>query len=209
MKFYSGSYLFPFTWEQVATGYWQKYSQHKSKHIISEDVLSRQVIEGKLFTKRLINKSVNYAEKVVNRLTRNRDKKTWVIEESIVDPVTKTMITYTRNIGHRDLAVVEEKCVYKVNPEKTGEVVQDKSAWIYSDQMFFGKFIQNIVYQNFKRRAGKSSGELQSVLTKLFTIEPIDPATSNTSIVPLLKEHDIKGKAIRATKGVVHKTPKL
>ncbi|XP_033756983.1 PRELI domain-containing protein 1, mitochondrial-like [Pecten maximus] len=208
MKYYTGSYLFPFQWDQVATAYWQKYSLHKSKHIISEDVLSRQIIEGKLFTKRLINKSVNYAEKVVNRLTRNRDKKTWVIEESIVDPVTKTMITYTRNIGHRDLAVVEEKCVYKANPEKIDEVVQDKSAWIYSDQLFFGKIIQNIVYQNFKRRAGKSSGELHSVLTKLFKVEPMDP-TSNPGIVPLLKEHDIKGKAIRATKSVAQKTPKL
>ncbi|XP_060078578.1 PRELI domain-containing protein 1, mitochondrial-like [Ylistrum balloti] len=208
MKFYSGSYIFPFQWDQVATTYWQKYSLHKSKHIISEDVLSRKIIEGKLFTKRLINKSNNSAEKVVNMLFHTRAKKTWVIEESIVDPVAKTMITYTRNIGYKDLAVVEEKCVYKESAEKSDEVIQMKKAWIYSNHFYLGRIIQNLVYQKFKLRANKSSSEFHSVLTKLFNMELVDP-TNNSGFVPLLKDQDIKGKAIRATKSVAHKTPKL
>lgn len=56
-------------------------------------------------TKRLINKSASSAQKVANLLFRKKAKETWVVEESIVDPVQKTMVTYTRNIGLKELAV--------------------------------------------------------------------------------------------------------
>ncbi|XP_021361212.1 PRELI domain-containing protein 1, mitochondrial-like [Mizuhopecten yessoensis] len=208
MKYYTGSFIFPFQWDQVVTGFWQKYSLSNSKHINSEDVLSRKIVEGKLFSKRLINKSAGSAQKVANMLFNKKAKRTWVIEESVVDPVEKTMVTYTRNIGLKELALIEEKCVYKANPEKTDEVIQMKSAWIDSSHAYLGRIIQNLVYQHFKRRAGKSSGELLGVLTKLYSMEVADP-TNSSGIRPLLKDHDITGKAIRAGKSVAQKTPKL
>ena len=36
-----------------------------------------------------------------------------LIEESIVDPINKTLTTYTRNITYQKLMLVEEKCEYK------------------------------------------------------------------------------------------------
>ena len=39
-----------------------------------------------------------------------------LVEESVVDPVAKTLTTYTRNITFTRLMVVEEKCVYTVSP---------------------------------------------------------------------------------------------
>jgi hypothetical protein len=39
------------------------------------------------------------------------------MEESEVDPATKTFTTYTRNITFSKLMSVEEKCVYYTSPD--------------------------------------------------------------------------------------------
>jgi hypothetical protein len=49
-----------------------------------------------------------------------------VVEESIVDPVSRTLTTYTRNITFNKLMVVEEKCVYTVDPKNKDWYVKIK-----------------------------------------------------------------------------------
>ena len=40
----------------------------------------------------------------------------FITEESMVDPVNKTFVTYTRNITLTKLSSVEEKCEFYVDP---------------------------------------------------------------------------------------------
>lgn len=68
-----------------------------SLHVLSEDTLSREVVDGKLYTKRLFiktNAPPKWAERIINSL----DVK--ILEESVIDPKDKKITTYTRNIGH-------------------------------------------------------------------------------------------------------------
>lgn len=40
-----------------------------------------------------------------------------LIEESVVDPVSKTFTTYTRNVTHTKMMSIIEKCTYYISPE--------------------------------------------------------------------------------------------
>lgn len=73
-----------------------------SKHVLSEDVLHREVIETKLHSVRLFTKT-NKLPKWGERFVHSKDVK--IVEESILDPSNKTLVTYTRNIGYASVMV--------------------------------------------------------------------------------------------------------
>ena len=75
-----------------------------SKHVLSEDVIEREVVGNKLFTKRLLKKSgrlPRWGERHFRGL-----KYVYVVEESVVDLPAKTLTTYTRNIGKQQHIMV-------------------------------------------------------------------------------------------------------
>ena len=50
--------VFNFTWKEVVCGFWLKYPNKFSKHVLSEDVLERKVLtNGNLRTVRLLAKT--------------------------------------------------------------------------------------------------------------------------------------------------------
>lgn len=73
-----------------------------SKHVLSEDVLHREVIENKLHSIRLFTKT-NKLPKWGERFIHSNVVK--IVEESIVDPSEKTLVTYTRNVGFNSVMV--------------------------------------------------------------------------------------------------------
>lgn len=78
-----------------------------SKHVLSEDVLHREVIEQKLHSIRLFtktNKLPKWGERFINT---NVVK---IVEESILDPSKQTFVTYTRNVGFTSVLV----CTYLI-----------------------------------------------------------------------------------------------
>lgn len=79
-----------------------------SKHVLSEDVLHREVIDSKLHSIRLFTKT-NKLPKWGERFMNSNDVK--IVEESIVDPKKKTLVTYTRNIGYTSVMVGIYHCI--------------------------------------------------------------------------------------------------
>lgn len=73
-----------------------------SSHVLTEDTLSRELKENKLYTKRMLTKT-NRLPKWGERFVGNRVVK--IIEESILDLQNKTLVTYTRNIGYSSVMV--------------------------------------------------------------------------------------------------------
>lgn len=71
-------------------------SLFNSKHVLTEDTLERFSCDGKLYSKRLLSKT-NSVPKWGERFYNAKSVK--IIEESICDPVEKTLTTYTRNIA--------------------------------------------------------------------------------------------------------------
>lgn len=74
-----------------------------SSHVLSEDTISRKVKNGILYTTRLLTKT-NRVPKWGERFVSKNIVK--IIEESIVDPKTKTLTTYTRNLGYTKVMVI-------------------------------------------------------------------------------------------------------
>lgn len=65
-------------------------------------MLHREVIEKKLHSIRLFTKT-NKLPKWGERFINSKDVK--IVEESILDPTKKTLVTYTRNVGYASVMV--------------------------------------------------------------------------------------------------------
>ena len=117
VKEYFGTYTFPFKWEIVSAGFWVKYPNPFSKHVMSEDVISRYMTDNNvLVTKRLLVKERNFhMPKWADGYVKNY-KHVYVLEESICDPNKKILTTYTRNFSLTSMMTVVEKCVYTKDP---------------------------------------------------------------------------------------------
>lgn len=74
-----------------------------SGHVLSEDTISREIKNGKLYSKRLLTK-INRVPKWGERFYNAKSVK--IIEESIVDPKAKTLTTYTRNCTFAKVMVI-------------------------------------------------------------------------------------------------------
>ncbi len=103
-KYYENQFAFNYGVEQIFQGFWRRYPNPYSLHVLTEDTVERQIRpDGKLYTKRLLtktNKLPKWAEKIFRHV-----KKVCIIEESIVDMKGKTLTTYTRNIGLNNIMV--------------------------------------------------------------------------------------------------------
>lgn len=75
-----------------------------STHVLTEDTYKRYVKAGKLFSKRILTKTNSSVPKWAKRFVP--DRPICIVEESIVDPVKKVFITYTRNLGHTRIMVL-------------------------------------------------------------------------------------------------------
>lgn len=96
-KYYENSTTFYFNMDQVMQGFWRRYPNPYSSHVLTEDTIEREIRQdGKLYSKRLLTKT--------NKLPRWGERffkanSVCIIEESLIDLKTKTLETYTRNIG--------------------------------------------------------------------------------------------------------------
>ncbi|CAB3377426.1 Hypothetical predicted protein [Cloeon dipterum] len=115
---------------RVAQSFWCRYPNPFSTHVLSEDTVFRQVdSKGQLRSLRLLTKT-NLPPKWGEHVVSNRTVK--IIEESVVDPKTKTMTTYTRNIGYTKVMSITEKVVYRQSLESSNQTVAERTAWIDS-----------------------------------------------------------------------------
>lgn len=166
-KFYSGTVMYKWSWDQVAQAFWQRYPNPYSKHVLTEDILSRHVHGNCLYTRRLLTKT-NPVPRWGERFIPNSSRQMCIIEESVVDPVSRTITTYTRNMAMQHVMSVEEKCVYQVSPDNSKWTVCQKSAWVSSAVFGFSSAIQAFGLDRFKKNAAKASRGYEYVLEKLF-----------------------------------------
>jgi len=167
MKEFSNTYTFPFSWEVVASGFWIKYPNPFSKHVLSEDVISRHInAERVLVTKRLLVKERNVPiPKWLDRLM-HVPKNVYIIEETYCDPRTKTLTSYTRNFTFTSAMTCIEKCVYKQDPTDPTKTVCKKEAQIISNLRVAGTTIEKFALQSFKRNADRAAKGLLFILEK-------------------------------------------
>ncbi|XP_067838511.1 PRELI domain-containing protein 1, mitochondrial-like [Heptranchias perlo] len=156
------------SWDQVASAVWQRYPNPFSKHVLTEDVIYREVTsDNKLFSRRLFTKT--------NRLPRwgemifptNLSQSVFVIEDSIVDLQNRTFTTLTWNVNHTRLMLVEEKCIYHTNQENPTWTQVQREAWVTSNVFGFSRAIQEFGLARFKRNQIKATEGFEYILANL------------------------------------------
>lgn len=109
-KYYENSTVFHYNIEQVLQGFWKRYPNPYSSHVLTEDTVERNITsDGKLYSKRLLTKT-NKLPKWGERFFKA--KSVCIIEESLVDMKSKTLTTYTRNIGFNKIMVTRTTFIY-------------------------------------------------------------------------------------------------
>nr|CAG8459551.1 15918_t:CDS:10 [Entrophospora candida] len=104
-----------YPWDSVTLAFWMRYPNPFASHVESVDVIDRYVDpkKGILRTTRLILK-----RGVVPKWGRGffKNSEAYILEESMINPKTQTMITLTKNITHARVMQVEERQTFRVDP---------------------------------------------------------------------------------------------
>ncbi|KAF7340017.1 PRELI/MSF1 domain-containing protein [Mycena venus] len=129
MKFFSQSYSYDDPWSIVTLAFFLRYPNPYASHVLSCDVISRSVTpSGSLMTTRLILKRGAmprwFPKGIVSRA------ESWVVEETEVDPVGRTVRCQTRNLDHVKVMQVQETVEFRSTPE--GKTLQLTEARILS-----------------------------------------------------------------------------
>lgn len=169
VKYYESQTVFHFSWDQVVQGFWKRYPNPESSHVLSEDTIAREVKEKKLFSKRLLTKT-NRVPKWGERFVGSPVVR--IVEESIVDPQSKTLVTYTRNLGYTKVMSLIEKVVYRPSDENPEWTIAERSAWVDSKVMGFGLAIQAFGVERFKKNCSKTVKGFNYVLSTMFPMPP-------------------------------------
>uniref|UniRef100_A0A6M2DM83 PRELI/MSF1 domain-containing protein n=1 Tax=Xenopsylla cheopis TaxID=163159 RepID=A0A6M2DM83_XENCH len=164
-KYFENTTIFNFKWDQVVKAFWLRYPNPHSTHVLSEDTISRDVKEGRLHTRRLLTKT-NLIPKWGKRFISAPFVK--IYEESIVDPLNKTMITYTFNMGHAKVMSVVEKVVYKASLDNPNHTIAVRSAWIDSQLFGFSRAIKAFGLERFRVNCTKAITGYNYILNKMF-----------------------------------------
>uniref|UniRef100_A0A915E3T0 PRELI/MSF1 domain-containing protein n=1 Tax=Ditylenchus dipsaci TaxID=166011 RepID=A0A915E3T0_9BILA len=106
---------FNYGFNDVSAVFYNRYPNSFAKHIISEDVISREITEERIITRKLIvKKAASFLKSVpswMSRLTSVQYMPT--IEESVFDKKNMTLKTYTRNICWKNILNMDERCIYQ------------------------------------------------------------------------------------------------
>ena len=98
----------------MAHAIFQRYPNPFASHVLSEDTVYREIINGTtLYTRRFLTKT-NKIPKWGERWLSGFRRSVPLLEESWVDTEARTITTYTRNVGLANFMSAIEKVVYKV-----------------------------------------------------------------------------------------------
>ena len=166
MKKYEGTHTFYYSWQQIATAFWNRYPNKHSRHVLSEDILDRKIDQdGQLITKRLFVKTSS-CPKWIERLMKTRN--VHVLEESFLDPIRQTLTTTTKNLGMTNLMSVEEVCVYRQHPENNLWTIVERRTNFDSNLSGFKRLaILKLSLERYKYNITKTDSGFQQVIRKL------------------------------------------
>lgn len=156
------------TWDQVVSAFWQRYPNPFSTHVLTEDVVYREVTEDhRLLSRRLLMKTNRLPRWAEHFFPSGMSRSVYIVEDSIVDPVNRSLTTYTWNLNHTTLMSVEERCVFQDSEEQPDTTLLKREAWISSSIYGFSRPIQEFGLARFKSNQTKAMKGLEYALSNL------------------------------------------
>ncbi|EHB08508.1 PRELI domain-containing protein 1, mitochondrial [Heterocephalus glaber] len=122
MKYFLGQSVLRSCWDQVLAAFRQRYPNPYSKHLLTEDTVHLEVTpDQKLLSQRHLTETNRVPHWAERPFPANTAHSVCILEDSVVDPQNQTMTTFTWNINHARLMVVEDRCVYCILAKLQGE----------------------------------------------------------------------------------------
>ncbi|XP_055905352.1 protein preli-like [Eupeodes corollae] len=180
--FYESRTVFDYSWKQVVQAYWNRYPNPSSSHVLTEDTVSREVRDGKLYSRRLLSKT-NPVPRWGERFVNTNSVK--IVEDSILDLKKKSLVTFTRNIGFKKIMRVDERVEYL--EQKDGTTIAIRTAFISSQVFGFSRAIRAFGVERFKSNCSKASMGFNHVLRNMFPsahLHAIEAANKVKEIAP-------------------------
>nr|XP_043883555.1 PRELI domain-containing protein 1, mitochondrial-like isoform X2 [Solea senegalensis] len=168
VKYFSNKTDIRSTWDLVASAFWQRYPNPFSTHVLTEDVVYREVTaDNQLFSRRLLTKTNRLPRWAERFFPSGMSRSVYIIEDSIVDPVNRNLITYTWNLNHTTIMSVEERCIFQDSAEEPATTLLKREAWISSSIFGFSRPIQEFGLARFKSNQVKAMKGLEYALSNL------------------------------------------
>ncbi|XP_014090838.1 protein preli-like [Bactrocera oleae] len=167
--------VFDYSWKQVVQAYWNRYPNPSSTHVLTEDTIKREVRDGKLYSRRLLSKT-NPVPKWGQRFYNNAPVR--IVEDSVLDPKKKTLVTFTRNIGFKKIMKVDE--IVEYSEQKDGRTLAVRRAYISSQVFGVSRAIRAFGIERFKSNCNKAASGFNYVLRNMF---PNNAATASATTV--------------------------
>ncbi|XP_005185478.2 protein preli-like [Musca domestica] len=177
--------VFDYSWKQVVQAYWNRYPNPASHHVLTEDTISREIRDGKLYSRRILSKT-NSVPKWGERFYKNTPVK--IIEDSVLDPKSKTLITFTRNIGFKKIMKVDE--IVEYSEQKDGRTLAVRRAYISSQVFGFSRAIRAFGIERFKSNCHKAANGFNFVLQRMFPNHQHHAAMTNNNTMESSKNVD-------------------
>ncbi|XP_053275344.1 PRELI domain containing 1b isoform X1 [Pleuronectes platessa] len=176
VKYFCNSTDISSTWDQVFSAFWQRYPNPYSNHVLTEDVVYREVTaDQQLLSRRLLTKTNRLPRWAERFFPSGMSRCVYIIEDSIVDPVNRSLTIYTWNLNHTTLMSVEERCIFRDSAEQPSTTLLKREAWISSGIYGFSRPIQEFGLARFKSNQVKAMKGLEYALSNLQAFCPTAP----------------------------------
>ncbi|KAL7878178.1 hypothetical protein SRHO_G00048210 [Serrasalmus rhombeus] len=168
MKYFFSETDIKSSWDHVFSAFWQRYPNPFSTHVLTEDVVYRSVTaDRRLITRRLLTKTNRLPRWAERFFSANLSRSVYVLEDSVVDPGSKSLSTYTRNLNHATLMTVTERCVFRESAGHPSWTQLKREAWVTSSVFGFSRAIQEFGLARFKSNQLKAMKGLEYALANL------------------------------------------
>uniref|UniRef100_A0A8C1XL79 PRELI domain containing 1b n=1 Tax=Cyprinus carpio TaxID=7962 RepID=A0A8C1XL79_CYPCA len=165
------------TWEQVLTAFWQRYPNPYSTHVLTEDVLFREVTSDNLLLSRRLLTKTNRLPRWAERIFPGK-RSVYIIEDSVVDLGNRSLTTLTWNVNHAKLMRVVERCVFAGERDRPVWTRITREAWISSGVFGLSRPIQEFGLARFRSNQVKSMKGLEHALSNLQKASAVCPGDS-------------------------------
>ncbi|KAM7366684.1 hypothetical protein PAMP_016099 [Pampus punctatissimus] len=160
-------------WHQVLAAFWQRYPNPYSAHVLTEDVLYREVTPSNhLLSRRLLTKTNRLPGWAERFFPAHMARAVYVLEDSIVDLHTHTLNIKTWNLNHNKLMTVVERCLFEEDRSRPSWTKLRREAWISSAVYGLARPIQEFGLARFKSNQAEAMKGLQYALSRIQEVPP-------------------------------------
>uniref|UniRef100_A0A3B3XIE7 PRELI/MSF1 domain-containing protein n=1 Tax=Poecilia mexicana TaxID=48701 RepID=A0A3B3XIE7_9TELE len=174
--FYSEAHI-KSPWYQVLAAFWQRYPNPYSTHVLTEDVLYREVTPTNLLlSRRLLTKTNRLPGWAEHIFPAHMARGVYILEDSIVDPEANTLVTKTWNLNHNTLMTVVERCMFEQDGTQPTWTKLKREAWIFSSVYGLARPIQSFPISMATRKS--HPGNTSPAHQKPRPLQPRSPISS-------------------------------